>query len=248
MSKVLIENRGNIGILRLNNGKTNAINSQMVNDLYESLASIKTRYKGMVLAGGEKFFSIGLDLPELLRLDKTGMSNFMHGFNQIAFDIFTLPIPSVCAISGHAIAGGNVLALTCDFRFGTSDKKKIGLNEIKLGLPVPYIADLILRQIAGERASTEMLYHGEFMSLLEAKKIGLIDNICSPETVEDQAVNKATELAASHGQAFATLKANRIEVIRSRYEENCESKNNIFIECWFSDPVQKLLKKASHKF
>ena len=115
-------------------------------------------------------------------------------------------------------------------------------------MPAPYLADLILRQIVGDRYATEMLYHGEFMSLSDAKQIGLIDRICSTETVEEQAVKKAAELAAFHGQALAAIKANRVEAIRLRYEENYKSKNEIFLDCWFSEPVQKLLKEASQKF
>lgn len=248
MSKIITEDCGNVAILRLNNGVTNAINPPLVDDIIESLDEIRTKFKGMILAGGEKFFSIGLDLPALLKLDRSAMTDFWYKFNQLAFDIFTIPLPTACAISGHTIAGGTVLAMTCDFRFATSDKKQIGLNEIKLGLPVPYLPDLILRQIVGDRSSIEMVYHGEFMSLSDSKQIGLIDKICSPKTVEEEAVKKASELAAFQGQAFAAIKANRVEAIKLRYEKNFRSTNEIFLNCWFSEPVQKLLIEASRKF
>ena len=248
MSKAIVEDRGSVAILRLNNGVTNAISPLLVHDLAEALNEIRTDFKGMVLAGGTKFFCIGLDLPSLLKLDRTGMADFWRRFNQLAFDLFTLPLPTVCAISGHAVAGGNVLALTCDYRFAASGNKQIGLNEVKLGVPAPYLADLILRQVVGDRTATEMLYHGEFMPLSDAKQIGLIDEIYPQETVEDQAVEKAAELAAIQGPAFAAVKGNRVEAIRSRYEENHKSKNEAFLECWFSEPVQELLKEASQKF
>jgi enoyl-CoA hydratase/carnithine racemase len=248
MTKIITEDCGNVAILRLNNGVTNAINPHLVNDINESLREIRAKYKGMVLAGGEKFFSIGLDLPALLKLDRIAMTDFWYKFNQLTLELFTVPLPTVCAISGHTIAGGTVLALTCDFRFATSEKKQIGLNEIKLGLPVPCVPDLILRQIVGDRSSIEMVYHGEFMSLSDANQIGLIDNICSPKTVEEQAVKKASELAAFQGKAFAAIKANRVEAIKLRYEINYKSTNEIFLDCWFSEPVQKLLKEASRKF
>lgn len=248
MSKVITEDCGDVAILRLNNGVTNAIDPNMVNDINESLIEIRAKYKGMILAGGEKFFSIGLDLPSLLKLDRIAMTYFWYKFNQLTLELFTVPIPTVCAISGHTIAGGTVFALTCDFRFATSDKKQIGLNEIKLGLPVPCVPDLILSQIVGDRPSIEMVYHGEFMSLSDAKQIGLIDKICSPKTVEEQAVKKASELAAFHGKAFAAIKGDRVEAIKLRYEKNYKSTNEIFLDCWFSEQVQKLLKEASQKF
>jgi len=248
MSKVLIEERGDVAILRLSNEVTNAISPDVVNDFSAALGQVRARFKGMVLAGNAKFFSIGVDLPALLKLDRSSTNSFWYSFNQIVFEIFTLPLPTICAISGHAVAGGMILALACDYRFAISEKKQIGLNEVKLGLPVPYLADLILRQVVGDRPATEMLYLGEFMSLSDGREIGLIDRIYSPEIVEDQAVKMAAELAGFHGPAFAAIKANRVETIRARYEDNFRSRNQIFLDCWFSEPVQKLLKEASKKF
>jgi len=124
MSVITLEDQGTVAVLRLANKTTNAINGQLVHDLYQALNVVSNQYKGLVLAGGEKFFSIGLDLPELLQLNQSEMDEFWHAFNHLAYDLFTLPLPTVCALSGHAVAGGNVLALTCDYRLGGSEKNK----------------------------------------------------------------------------------------------------------------------------
>ncbi len=248
MSEIVIEHQKNMAILRLKNGVTNAISPGLVNTLSESVRDIRKECQGLVLAGGSKFFSIGLNLPELLKLDPKGMNDFWYQFDQLVFDLFTLPVPTVCAIGGHAIAGGNILALTCDYRFAASGKKLIGLNEVRLGLPVPYLPDMILRQLIGDRLASRMLYYGEFISLSDAKQIGLADEIFPDEAVENQAVEKVAELAALPGPAFAAIKANRVEAIRARYEKNYRTQNDIFLDCWFSDPVQALLREASQKF
>jgi enoyl-CoA hydratase/carnithine racemase len=247
MKTVIIEDHGPVAVLRLDNGKTNAINGQLVHDMQKALTEITNQFQGLVLAGGDKFFSIGLDLPELLQLDRDTMSDFWHSFNQLAFDIFTLPMPTVCALSGHAVAGGNVLALTCDYRLAGSDKKQIGLNEIKLGVPVPYLADLALRQIVGDRAATNMIYRGEFMPFADAHQAGLIDNIFAPEDVEEEAVSKAALQTEFPGQAFSALKAHRVEDISLKYQEFGTSRNEVFLDCWFSKPAQQLLQEAADK-
>ena len=69
MSKVNLEAHDAIAVLRLNNGVANAISPELVDDLSETIKQIKNGFKGMVLAGGDKFFCIGLDLPTLLQLD-----------------------------------------------------------------------------------------------------------------------------------------------------------------------------------
>lgn len=248
MPKILIESHEEIAILRLNNGVTNAISPDLIDDLSEKLIIVKKEFQGMILAGGEKFFCIGLDLPTLLMLDRIEMTDFFNNFNQLLLNLFTLPLPTCCSISGHAIAGGNILALTCDYRYAASGEKLIGLNEIKLGVPVPYLADLMLRQIVNDRTASEILYSGEFMTTLDAKQVSLVDEIFPQAEVEGRALEKVAELTACPQRAFSEIKANRVEKIRQRYEENCMQKNEKFLDCWFSEPVQMLLKGASKKF
>jgi len=248
MGKVKIEENGNVAVLRLDNKVTNAISTEMVENLSTTVNGIKGEYRGMILAGGTRFFSMGFDLPELLKLDRSGMTDFFHSFNQVVLDIFTLPIPTVCAITGHAIAGGTILASSCDYRFLASGRKLLGLNEIKLGVPVPYLTDMMLRQIVGDRATTQMIYLGEFIEPDKARSIGLADEVLSQDKVENRALKKIAQLAALPQKAFAAIKANRVEAIRLAYEKNYKVKNEIFLDCWFSQPVQELLSKAAEKF
>ena len=124
----------------------------------------------MVLAGGEKFFSIGFDIPTLLELDRPSMTEFFHKFNQVVFNILTLPLPTAAAVKAHAVAGGAIMMLTCDYRFAATGRVLIGLNGIKLGVPIPYLPDMILRQIAGDQVASDMLYLGEFVKSSDAWK------------------------------------------------------------------------------
>jgi enoyl-CoA hydratase/carnithine racemase len=248
MATILSEIQENIAVLTLNSGTTNSINFDLVRDLSETLDKIRNEVKGIVLCGGAKFFSIGLDLPSLIKCNRAEMSDFWHKFNHLILDLYTVSLPTVCALSGHAVAGGNILALTCDYRFAGTDTKKIGLNEIKLGVPVPYLGDMLLRQIISERSATEMLYSGDFVTFAEAKKIGLIDEIYSIETVEQKATEKAVDLSGFQAHAFSAVKSCRTEEIRDRYEKNFKSQNEIFLDCWFSESTQRILKDASQKF
>ena len=248
MGKVKIEEHDNVAILRLDNKATNTISTTLVDNLSATIKQIRGEYRGMILAGGTKFFSMGFDLPELLKLDRSGMTEFFYSFNQVVLDIYTLLIPTACAITGHAIAGGTILASSCDYRFLASGRKLMGLNEIKIGVPVPYLTDMMLRQIVGDRAATGMIYLGEFIEPEKALSIGLADEVLAQDKVESRAIEKITELAALSGQAFAAIKANRVEEIRLAYEKNYKAKNEIFLDCWFSPPVQELLTRAAEKF
>ena len=67
----------------------------------------------------------------------------------------------------------------------------MGLNEIKLGLPVPYPADCILRQLVGARIAQEICYTGEFYGPDELFTMGLVDQVLSADELLDKAIEKA---------------------------------------------------------
>jgi enoyl-CoA hydratase/carnithine racemase len=248
MPKVILKAHEAVATLRLNNGVTNAISPELLNDLSDEVKRVKSEFKGMVLAGGEKFFCIGLDLPGLLPLGRSEMVEFYFKFMQVTFDLYTLPMPTACAIGGHATAGGTILALSSDFRFASSGRKFIGLNEVKIGVPVPYLTDLILRQVVGDRCATEMMFKGEFVEPEEAQKIGLVDAVFSPQDLEEKALAKIAELTALPPCGLTLVKKNRVKAVRSRYEDVRSTEANLFLDCWFNPSVQELLREAAKKF
>lgn len=248
MTDVNIEKQGDVAVLRLDNGVTNAMGPAMVEDLSAALAQVKEDCSGVILAGGPKFFSIGLNLPELLELDRAGMTDFFLRFNELVLELYTLPKPTVCAIAGHAIAGGTIMALSCDLRVSVAEPKQMGLNEIKLGLPVPYLADLMLRQIVDDRTATWMLYGGKFMPLTDGHRIGLIDATAEAGELESLAISRVEELTVNHPVAFAAIKGTRVEEVCSRYERKGSAKNRVFLDCWYRPEIQLLLKEAATKF
>ena len=248
MQNVKLDIENGIATLRLDNGVTNAINPALVADVATAVEKIKAEADGLVIVGGEKFFSIGFDLPGLLQLDRQGMTAFFTDFNNVILDIFTLPMPTACAVSGHAIGGGNIFALAGDYRFMAEGRKLIGLNEANIGLPVPYLSDLILRQVVGDRVARDMTYGGDLISPEQAGQSGLVDEVLSAEELEKKAVEKVTILAQKPRSGFAEIKENRVEQIRQRYAEKGPEKDEIFINVFFQPEIQELLKEAAEKF
>jgi enoyl-CoA hydratase/carnithine racemase len=93
-----------------------------------------------------------------------------------------------------------------------------------------------------------MLYEGCMMAADDGRQVGLIDAVYPLESVEAQAVAKATELAALSPAAFAAMKAVRVETLQQQYKSNGWQKNEQFLDCWFSKQAQALLNEASRKF
>ena len=135
MKMIGVEYHDQVAIVRLDRPATNAINLQLVDELAEALEGVKrdADVRSLVLtSSNDKFFSIGFDIPQLFDLTREDFRSFYQAFNRMCLDLYTLPKPTVAAITGHAIAGGCILTLCCDYRFIAQGRKLMGLNEIML--------------------------------------------------------------------------------------------------------------------
>ncbi|KPJ72345.1 hypothetical protein AMJ52_06590 [candidate division TA06 bacterium DG_78] len=246
-----VEYDSTVAIVKLDRDVTNALNLELVTELDTMFQEVKDNpdVHSLVLSSThEKFFSIGFDIPELFKLSKDNFSIFYKAFNRLCLDLYTFPKLTIAAITGHAVAGGCILALCCDYRFIAEGKKKMGLNEIKLGVPIPYPADCMLRQIVGFRNSREIVDSGEFYLPEKLLHLGVVDEILPLDLVLAKAIEKARSLDALSPDAFALIKRNRVEAVEAQIMPKLREKERIFLEYWFSDETRKRLKAAMEKF
>ncbi len=237
--------------VKLSRGIINAIDHHLLKQLSEALESIRSNsdIRGLVLSSSnEKFFSIGFDIPYLYDLPETEFASFFHSFNQLCLELYTLPKPTIAALTGHATAGGCILALCCDQRIIAEGRKLIGLNEIKLGVPVPFVAECILRQIVNGHVVREIVEEGGFYSPDEALSIGLVDDSRPPERVLSTAIEQVKHLAANSDSAFTAIKHSRTVEVEEKIRAKLKEREQIFIENWFSPVARQLLKEAISKF
>jgi enoyl-CoA hydratase/carnithine racemase len=248
---ISVDRQGGVIKVELDRGVTNAINLELVEELTRIVrqSAEATDVRALVIAGSnDKFFSIGFDLPHLLTLAREQMEVFYRAFNQLSLDLYTFPKPTVAALTGHTVAGGCILALTCDYRFVAEGKKLMGLNEIKLGVPVPYPADCMLRSLTGVRAARDILDSGALFRPEQARELGLVDQVLPLAQVRREALARAEALGAEPQQAFAMIKQNRIEAVVSQVQAQLEARQQYFLECWFRAKTQERLREAASRF
>jgi len=251
MQTMRVEQRDHVAIITLNRGVTNAINLQLANELAETLQELEhdSDVRGLVLASSnDKFFSIGFDIPQLYELGSDDFRAFYRAFNRASLALYTWPKPTVAAITGHATAGGCILALCCDYRFMAQGRKFMGLNEVKLGVPVPYLIDRALRDLIGGRNAREVLETGEFYPPEELLRKGMVDQVLPLEQVLTRSIKRARSLGAVPQQAFAMIKRNRVEVIEAQALARRDEEEQLFVEFWYSDEARARLKEAIKNF
>jgi enoyl-CoA hydratase/carnithine racemase len=251
MPMIHLDYEDKVAVLKLSRGITNAINLQLVTELAETLQRVKhdAHMHSLVLgSANDKFLSIGFDIPQLFELAKDDFRTFYQAFNRACLRLYTFPKPTVAAITGHAIAGGCILALCCDYRFIAEGRKFMGLNEIKLGVPVPYPGDCVLRHIAGAPNAREVMYTGEFYQPEELFRMGMVDRILPLEQVLQGSIEKARSLGALPQESFAMIKRNGVEGVEAQVLARLEEKEQFFIERWYSDEARERLREAMEKF
>jgi enoyl-CoA hydratase/carnithine racemase len=247
---ISVERQDQVAILKLSRDVTNALNLELVTKVSEALQEVKRdpEVRGIVLTGtNDKIFSLGFDIPWLYEADQEQVGRFFRFFNQTCLDLYTIPKPTIAAITGHAIAGGTILALCCDYRHIAEGRKLMGLNEIKLGVPVPYLPDCIARQLLGVNKARGVLETGDFHPAEALLRMGMVDRVLPLQSVLPNSIERVNQLG-SMPQAFALIKQNRVETVEAQVRERGEEKTRAFLECWFSPDTRDRLREAIKKF
>jgi enoyl-CoA hydratase/carnithine racemase len=249
--RVTLEHRPPVLIGRLNRGATNAIDPALVRGLAELVETAQSQeaVRAVVLTSTSlKFFSIGLDLPSLLGRPRPELAAFVDAFSRVCVSLFKLTKPTVAAVPGHATAGGCILALCCDYRYIADGRTLIGLNEVKLGVPIPFVADAILQSFLGPRAARDITDEGAFHLPAQALSLGLVDGVLPPADLLTFSLDKARRLGELPGNALALIKASRIAPTLNTIERQLEARNREFVEAWYAEEAQRRLQEAATKF
>ena len=171
---VRLERHGPLVVLRLDKARGNAIDGPMVEALaaaVEEIAADET-VRGVLLASAHpKLFCPGLDLVTLVEYDHPAMERFFARFEDAMIALYSLRKPVVAAVGGAAVAGGCILALTADLRLLRSGSL-IGLNEVRLGVPLPGWVATLVRTSISPAAFTRVGLLGQNFTDEEAREAG----------------------------------------------------------------------------
>jgi enoyl-CoA hydratase/carnithine racemase len=242
MEFVQVSIANGIAEAKLNRGKVNALNEQIVDEIAECFHKMadEPEIRAVILTADGPFFSFGFDIPEFLDYSKESFAKFLRKFTVLYRDLFTFPKPLVAALNGHAIAGGCMLALTCDYRIMVSGKAKISLNEITFGSSVFAGSVAMLKSVVGSKNAHAVLYEGVMYSADEATQLGLVDQVSSADKLAGDAREVATRLASKGAVAFRSIK----NLLRGPVAEEMKEEKSIqdFVDIWYSDSTRRNLQ------
>lgn len=233
-----------IAVLSLNRGKVNAINEEMADILLKNFKDLEkdNAVKSVVLTGTGKFFSFGLDVPELYSYSPHDFAEFLRKFTDLYTYVFMFPKSVIAAINGHAIAGGCMLASACDYRIMVNSRAKISLNEVTFGSSVFAGSVEMLKFIVGGKNAEEILKTGTMYSAEQAKNLKLIDMVIGEDELMPKAIEIANEFSAKEGSAFASIKKLLREPVAQEMKKREPDSIREFNEIWYSESTRKQLQ------
>jgi enoyl-CoA hydratase/carnithine racemase len=173
VSPIIFETRGRVGLIRLDDGKANAMNDAVFGGLHDALdAALASDVRAVVFLGRPRFFSAGMDLKLIPTLAPEDLVSFAARFGECMLRIFGFELPTVAALEGHAIGGGAILAFACDLQarqFGWADAAAAGMVDEYLGEE----EDLLQAALASGRslAAIDRNAYAETKKRLRAQRI-----------------------------------------------------------------------------
>ena len=197
MEFITYEQEGFVGVMTINRPKAlNALNSQVLAEIDEALDAIDLNTtRCLILTGaGEKSFVAGADIGEMSTLTKAEGEAFGKKGNDVFRKLETLPIPTIAAVNGFALGGGNEIAMSCDIRI-CSDNALFGQPEVGLGITPGFGGTQRLARIIGVGKAKELIYTAFNIKADEAYRVGLVNAVYPQAELMDAAKKMAAKIA-----------------------------------------------------
>lgn len=205
--QIRVERHDAVAVLTLDRPATlNALDRGLLEGLAQTFQELDGEVRAVVLTGAGKAFVAGADIRAMAEMTPAEALAFSR-FGQGVFDrIAAHPCPVIAAINGFALGGGCELALACDLRIG-SDRAKLGLPEVGLGVVPGFGGTQRLARLVGPGAAKRLLFTGEVLGAEAALALGLLDEVVPAEDLLAHGLDLATRMAGKGPLAVARCKA-----------------------------------------
>jgi enoyl-CoA hydratase/carnithine racemase len=200
---------GQTAVLTLNRPEVmNSFNFSLLYALKEAVEGLRFRTdaRAVIITGaGEKAFSAGADLKERAGMSQDDVRRFIYTIRDLFTDIEALNKPVIAAVNGVALGGGTELLLACDLRLASLNAT-VGLTETRLAIIPGGGGTQRLPRLIGKGKAKELILTGRRVDAKEAHAIGMVNRVCEPGLLMEEAQNLAEEICEGGPIALAQAK------------------------------------------
>jgi enoyl-CoA hydratase len=194
-----------ISTISMDDGKVNVFSIPMLRALHEAFDEAERDGAVVLLAGRPGYFSAGFDLQVLAGPTEDVVTLLRLGAT-LAERILSFPAPVAVACTGHAFPAGAFLLMAADTRVGADGPFKLGLNEVKIGLTLPWFAVVLARHRLTPAHFDHAAVTGAMFDPRAAREAGLLDAVVPPDELDKAALTAAQELTAIDRRAHTATK------------------------------------------
>jgi enoyl-CoA hydratase len=239
MPHLTIEEQEGVAVVLMDRPPANALDRELGGELIETAEQLRDAgRRAVVLAGSERFFSAGLDLKVVPTLGPEEQSEMVMGINRMVAAWCAIPCPVVCAVTGHAIAGGLILALTGDYRVGAT-AGKLGLTEVRVGVAYPAGAMAMVRFELSPPAARILTLRGDLFDPPHALELGLVDELAAPEEVVPRAIHVARAMGELPAETYAVVKRQVRGDLLDELRRIVDEEDDPLLGAWLSDETEQ---------
>jgi enoyl-CoA hydratase/carnithine racemase len=230
------EDRDGVAVLRIDRPPANAIDLATATELAAAVERVVADpgARALVLTGRPGFFSAGLDLKVVPTYGPAEQRAMVTAINRLLLAVYAAPLPVVAALGGHAIAGGLVVALACDYRVAAAGRVQIGLTESRVAVPYPFAAMAVVRAELTSPAARSLVLIGRNVGPDEARTLAVVDEVVPPDDVLARALAVARDLAEVPREAYGRIKRQLRAETLARIEECIERESDPLLAGWLS--------------
>lgn len=242
-----IERSESVAVVRLASGKVNALDVDVLDHLAGVLDEVAASdARAVVLTGEGRAFSAGVDLFRYLDGGPAYAEQLVPALSRAFTTLFALPLPTVAAVNGAAIAGGCILACACDRRL-LAEGASIGATELTVGVPFPVAALEVVRAACGDRAD-EVVLGAALHQGRAAVDAGLVHEVVPADGLLERALAVAGELGSLRPPAFRLAKAQLRRPVLDRIAADAPTVDPEVTAVWSSpatvDAVRESLERT----
>ena len=198
--------QSNYTLITMDDGKANALGFDMLAQLGAELDRAEQVGKVVIIAGRPGKFSAGFDLS-VMSQGGDGMLRLLRSGAELSRRLLNFPSPVVLAVSGHALAMGALLLLSADYRVGVHGTFKIGLNEVAIGMTLPYFGVELARARLATTHLGPAVDLARIYDAAAAVEAGYLDEVVSEEDLLARAEELAGQFSVLNMEAHRQTKA-----------------------------------------
>lgn len=238
------ENRDGVEVVYLERPPVNALDREFLEAITEHFKRLAEEgLPAVVLTAEGSAFSAGADLFRVLEEGEKYVDASVGALSSAFGALFEFPRPLVVAANGHALAGGAVILCAGDYRIMADGDGRVGVTELKVGVPFPIYALEIIRYAVAPQHLQEAVYLARAYRPRDALAKGFLDEVVEPDTLMDRSIEIAKRLAAIPPRSFEIMKKllrapTMDRIARYGAEHDAQAR-----EGWTSEEVQQAISK-----